>query len=280
MTADEDDPRVPATAPSPEVPAPEVEDEAVEPDDTDQEDAAAETTDAGDEPAGEQQRTERDKRNERYQRRAQRLEAEVAELRASLGSLRMENVDALVERAIGPPPRADDPKFQGDFLEYDRAKTVYAWRKEVKAEEIRNSAQRYQTANDATTSQKIEAFRERADEVREVIPDYDTAIKSATDAHVEKHVQDLVYESDEGPKVAYYLAKNRDVLESWNDMTPTQVARAIGQLEARMSSPRSPSQRTQTRAPAPIRPLTGGAAPPSLDRDLDTYISRKYGKRK
>lgn len=276
---DDDDERAPAAEPTPAVPAPEVEDnEAAEADadlqerDEGDDEAAAEATeDQGEPPA---KRTEREKRAERYQRQIERLRAENDALRARTTGLRPEDVERQVERIVGKPPKQED--FGSDYLGFERAVTAYELDKRQTRREVEKQVHHQETARQAKQREAAEAHQERIEQLREVIPNFDAIMKDAADIKVSPAVEDLILESDQSAQLVLYLARNPETANDLNEMSPTQAARTIGRIESRLSLP---SQRTQTRAPAPLRPLTGGAAPPSPQRDLDAYIKRKYGNR-
>ena len=284
----DDDPRQPVADTT--VTAPEVEDDAAAPEiEQDEGDAAAETDAEGEpieegdgqppkadgEPASDtvRRREQRQAAEERLKQQNERLRAENNQLRARTIGVRPEDVAAHVERIIGKPPNENDPQYRGDFLAYNEDMMAYKLERRMVTREVQQQVQTQEAMRVRQEDDLRQTFQERASEIADTIPDFRETIQGARNAHIEKHVEDLVYESPEGPRVSYYLAKNRDVLQSWNEMQPTQVARELGRLEARLSSP---NPRTQTRAPVPIRPLTGGAAPPSQETALDAYMNRKY----
>lgn len=86
------------------------------------------------------------------------------------------------------------------------------------------------------------------------LPDYDEVVTKST-AHVEPHVASAVLESDLGPKLFHYLAKNPSELEQLNDMTEKGALKYIAKLEVMLETKKAPEVRT-SKAPDPIKPVT------------------------
>ena len=96
-----------------------------------------------------------------------------------------------------------------------------------------------------------------------------------------------IIESEIGPEIAYYLAKNPEELERINDITSAlSVAREIGKIEAKLSAQtsESPKKVIRTNAPKPITPV-GGSTKRTVSIDdpnvstEDYYEARKAMRR-
>jgi hypothetical protein len=280
-----DDPRVPAPQPAP---APEPEYEPAEPETEleqgDAEDAETEreadaTIDEGDgQPPKEDDKPPRagTPRHERYQRQIDRLRAENNELRARTAGVRPEDVDGAVERIIGKPPKEEE--FRGDYLAYERALTAYELDKRQTTREVRRQVQSQESMRAAQLRDVSEAHQDRIEDFKARTPDFDAVMAEANRQELKASpvLEEMILESDNSAHLVYFFARNPNVLDDLNNMTERQAARAIGTIESRLSLP---NPRTQTRAPAPFRPLTGGAAPQNDDARVDQYIRSKYGKR-
>jgi len=284
----EDDPREPTApaTPSPApVPAPEPEYEPSEPDtegdDGAETDNAEPTIEEGDgqppKPPDEPERSDSAKRRDRQNRQIERLRAENNELRARTAGVRPEDIDVAVERIIGKPPREED--FRGDYTGYDRALTAYELDKRQTTREVRRQVQSQESMRAEQLRETAEAHQDRVLDFKERTPDFDSVMAEANRQELKASpaLEEMILESDNSAHLVYFLARNPGVLNDLNTMSERQAARAIGTIESRLSLP---NPRTQTRAPAPIRPITGGAAPSSPDRELEAYLSRKYGKRR
>jgi hypothetical protein len=288
-----DDPRLPVA--DPPVTAPEPEYEPAEPD-TEQEegDAGAETEQEGEpidegdgqppkadgEPSPDtvRRREQRQQAADRLKAQNDRLRAENNELRARTAGVRPEDVDGAVERIIGKPPKEEE--YRGDYLAYERALTAYELDKRQTTREVRRQVQSQESMRAAQLRDVAEAHQERVEDFKARTPDFDAVMAEANRLELKASpaLEEMILESENSGHLVYFLGRNPQVLDDLNNMTDRQAARAIGTIESRLSLPNNP--RTQTRAPAIIRPLTGGAAPSSPDREVDAYIMRKYPGRR
>jgi len=207
----------------------------------------------------------------RMQEKIARLEAELASRSAPTGD--GGDRKASIEKEIGPAPKEAD--FE-DYVAFEDAKADYRL-KRVLAEQ--RAADREAQASRAQVTEReaaVEAFNDRLDEAREAIPDFDTVVKGAASREVKPHVESLVVESEKGGLLAYYLAKNPAELAKLNGMSAIQAAKAVGALEHRLTLAKP---KKATSAPAPAKPVSGGAAPSSPDAEIDAWLAKTYGKR-
>ncbi|MBB2959849.1 hypothetical protein [Methylobacterium sp. R2-1] len=211
----------------------------------------------------------------------QRMQDQIARLRAENDSLRSaapaagEDRAAAIEKEIGPAPKEEDFK---DWAEFDRAQRRYDVKLAVAEQRFDDRAadtSRRQAADQAAEREAaVEAFQERLDETRGKIPDFDKALAEAKDREVKPHVTELVIESEKGGLLAYYLAKNPDVLTKLNGMSERAAAKAVGALEQRLTLAKP---KTATAAPPPAKQVSGASKPSSPDSDLDAWLAKKYG---
>ncbi|WHQ72530.1 hypothetical protein [Methylorubrum extorquens] len=195
---------------------------------------------------------------QRMQDRIARLEDELASARSAAPAAG-EDRAAAIEKEIGPAPKEED---FSDWAEFDRAQRRYDVKLAVAEQRIADreaaSASRQAEEKASVREAAIEAFQERLDETRGKIPDFDAALSAAKDREVKPHVTELVIESEKGGLLAYYLAKNPDVLTKLNGMSEREAAKTVGKLEARLTLAKP---KTATAAPSPAKPVTGAAAP-------------------
>lgn len=200
-------------------------------------------------------------RSERYRRKIsaqagviERIETERQELRRQLESLQK-------SKATDTPPNPSefangewDPAYIAKLSAHESLKAVRA---QLDEREQREATERQKQA--ATSAhQRLE---ESAAKVRERLPDFDETLKAFLDDGGEfaPHVQAAVSASGERAAiVAYNLAKDPELVERLNAMPREEALMEIGELRAKA---RLPEPRTQTKAPAPITALKGGAAP-------------------
>lgn len=100
-----------------------------------------------------------------------------------------------------------------------------------------------------------EGWQKRLDAARSTLEDLDDVIESA-DVPLTPAMAETIMESDLGPQVAYYLARNPAEAEKLAGMTPSAVARAIGRIEAKLEA----STKQKSSAPKPVDPVGSRAA--------------------
>lgn len=208
--------------------------------------------------------------SERWKRRAAAAEAELQALRAARPT---QDVASEVEKIIGKPPKEDD--YKGDYLAFERAQTVYELDKRQAEREVRSRTSQQEARAAELRREAAEAHQERVEEFRQKATDFDDVLRSAADLKASPTVEDLILDSDKSAHLVYFLAKHPDRLHALNGMSERQAAREIGRIESRLSLPQP---KTQTQAPKPVTPPKGGAAVPSVDREIDSYLAKTYGK--
>lgn len=125
------------------------------------------------------------------------------------------------------------------------------------------------------------SYNERVEAVAEKYPDY-AEVVMADDVPFTDVIATAIVAADNGPDVAYHLARNREELTRIAGLVPVAQILEIGRLAASLSAP--PRQRvTPTAAPPPISPLrrgTNAATPKSLEDiaaegSMDDYAARR-----
>lgn len=210
-------------------------------------------------------------RNQRLQRKAARLATLVAEQQAKIAELEKRSA------SDDAPKEAD---YNGDYTAYQTDLAAYKAAQKIGS---KLDEQAKAQASDKIREAKAEAaedFLERANELKAKIPDFDeTFEKFATSGgKFSEHVIEELHDSDKGPQLAYHIAKNPQLAATLNQMSPRDVAREIGRLEATVSLPQP---RKQTQAPPPITPPSGGATPGkdihalAKSNDMAAYIKAR-----
>lgn len=209
------------------------------------------------------------KRIDELTRKAHEAEREAAFWREQAAKSQAPSADAA-------KPARDDFATDADYFE-----ALADWKAEQKVSEFRKQqqAEALNKAEQNQTATRFELYQERVAASLEAIPDY-AEVVGASDVPAAPHVLESILDSDSGPQLAYHLAKNPELAEQLNAMTPVQAAREIGRLEARLAQPKAettPPKRT-TNAPAPITPVRGsnGQFTKSAEQmsDAEWYASR------
>lgn len=127
---------------------------------------------------------------------------------------------------------------------------------------------------------RARTFAERQVQFRQQAADYDEVV-GGSDTPIANHVGEAILESDLGPQLAYHFAKNPDVLQRLNGMSPTAAAREIGRLEVTLgtkpAASATPTKKvSNTPAPASTLGTQGRATTPALaSMSMDDYMKQR-----
>ena len=124
-----------------------------------------------------------------------------------------------------------------------------------------------------------QAFEQRTVEFRKTAPDFDVVISNPALPQLDKDAARAVIKSENGPAIAYHLAKNPDLAARIARMDPYSQGQAIGRIEgqllAKEVTQKEPSKETKpvkpvsvTKAPPPPKPVSGGTSPVQKDSAL------------
>jgi len=271
---------------------PKADEPSTEDDEATEADEAAEEADEGKDDEGEEDEegkddaepeTDEDKRRkrsraDRYRDRIVRLEQENAQLRSRQGGSQTEaQINEYVESVIGPEPQEND--FP-DYLTWERERTAWLLDKRQMVREtkrgiatVQAERQRRMADNVEQHQERVEGFRTRNGE--ESAKDFDAVMGKAKDLRVSPVLEELILESGNSAHLQYFFARNPKRLDALNRMDERAAAREIGHIEARLSLPQI---KTKTTAPKPVQSPRGGAAPASQEADLNSWLTRKYGR--
>ena len=221
-------------------------------------------------------------RSRRYKDRIARLERELAEARRVHGSrhrppTQNKYVPGEHDNDLVAP---DERDYADDYLAYDRALRDYQTRRIIRDETRRQAERQAAEHRRIEHRERIDAYQRRLDDVRDRIPDFETAMRAQSAAAIRDDVRDLVMESPKGPLLAYYLATNPDVLDELNGMPPAAAAKTIGSLEARIRGPRP---KLQTDARTSRDTPQGGASAGGksyAEMSMDEFIAARQREQK
>lgn len=185
---------------------------------------------------------------------------------------RLAEVAASAAKQAAPEPQREE--FATDE-EHQQAKLRHTIARE--AERIAESKVREQAQKSAQEA-SMTAFWDRADEVAERFPDFHSAVR-AEGVPIHGHILDFVLESQTGPEVAYWLAKNVDDAQRIAAMSPVKAVMKLMQVEAELKA--KPQQRI-SKAPDPMTPVNKGraaaSAMPSDDDDIETWMAKERAR--
>ena len=191
-----------------------------------------------------------------YQRKIEKLEAQLAAERTG----RQELLDRLAGKPAEPKQEAkpaDDAKPQLDkFKTYeDFVEALTSW---TVKQEAKKYAEQQVAAEATEIEQQIEAeYQGKVDAFKAAHPDFEEVMD--TDVSIYMGVERAIKEMDTGPEVAYFLAKNPEVAAKLMEMTPLKAITEVGKIAQKLAKPESPAK-PKSAAPAPITPVGGGSA--------------------
>lgn len=229
------------------------------------EDAVQAEQEADSTPAEKQQEDEH--KPEKWQRRIDRLTAQKYQERARADMLE-QRLNQIEQRLQQPQkPASDDAPDMSKFDDLQggidaRAEWV-AQREAAKA--VEELGKRWSQAQQEQAAKQVQqAFASRVKAFAEQVPDFEEVI-DAGDFVPTQAMQHAIFESDLGPRIAYYLAQHSDEAQRIVGMSPTAAIRAIGRIEAKLES--NPIAKPVSKAPKPTEPVEGkGAASKDPDK--------------
>lgn len=193
--------------------------------------------------------------------RADTLQRQLDELRGS----KSKGPDSGADEAGDPAePKPEDFKTVG---EYTRALTKYEVAKAAAGAKAEGEKATRESQQQAQVAQMEQAFAQRQTEFIKVTPDYVETLESS-EADVPNLANQYIVESERGPQLAYFLAKNPDEVTRLRKLSPTRMLAELGKLEDKLPTAAKPAAanaagngnggvRQISRAPAPVQTLNG-----------------------
>lgn len=140
-----------------------------------------------------------------------------------------------------------------------------------------------------------QAFEQRTAEFRKTSPDFDMVIANPALPSLAPEAAKAVVRSEQGPAIAYHLAKNPDLAARISRLEPVSQAVAIGRLEEQLTRSKTETKDTTkepskqvtkapvkvTQAPPPPKPVQA-SAPPSKDEGImgmDEWVANERAKK-
>lgn len=166
------------------------------------------------------------------------------------------------KQAVMPESSAGKPQIGQfeNFEEYTEALAKWTVESRIKEAE-RAFNERTQKERNA---QSLREFNERAEKTRAKYPEYDDLFERAS---ISEAMVPSILESENGPDIVVYLGKNPDVARRLYNLNPTQAAREIGKIEAKLDD--LLQSKTVTEAKPPLNPVKPkGDLPSGLDDKL------------
>ncbi len=141
----------------------------------------------------------------------------------------------------------NEAEYQSYLFEQATAKATEAARRELEAERTRRAQ-----------AERKNAFTKRESAFAKDNPDYMEVTRDPR-VPISAEMAEAIAESEDGPALAYFLAKNLDEADRLSALSPSAQARELGRIEARLQFERQKAEEAKKRvsqAPPP---------PPKLD---------------
>ena len=197
----------------------------------------------------------------RYEREYQRkLEVENAALRQQFAPKPVE--------PAGKPVR---DSFNGDDIAYVEALTEWKATQFIEQRERQWQEQSQARSHEQSVRETSRSFNERANEMRRTNPDFDELI-FREDLKVTDAMGRVIAISENGPRLALYLAKNPDEAARIANKHPDLAGLELGRLEAKIMST---AAKLTSSAPAPTKPSISSK---SFVADLERMSFEDYEK--
>ena len=234
---------------------------------------ATQKTVQGSEPEVEADKATRELQNTRRraqeaERRAERLQAELDAARKVTpeqntqlsGAQHQTQTPATQQSAPGSADKAPDLSDFGDINEFISAKV--GW--ELKQAEVQKKTKEDQDNQRNRQAEIDKSYNRKVAKTTEKYPDFHEVLQDAN-FELPIPVLDSIKESEYGPEVAYYLAKNSSEAERIAKLSVTAAIREIGKLEVKLNTVAPTQTKTKhvTQAPEPIKPTVSTQSVPA-----------------
>ncbi len=125
--------------------------------------------------------------------------------------------------------------------------------------------------------QTLNNYQNRVAEFAKTAPDFHEALADVANTPVHNDIKEVIFESDAGPAIAYYLAQNPDEIAKLNAMDAKKRLLMLGKLEDKFDKKPLTMAKSTKSAPAPVKPVSGAA--PAANKsvyDMSKEELRKY----
>lgn len=230
---------------------------------------------------------EKPKKKGGFQRRIDKLNARVSAkeqeteywkqqaLKGASESTKAPKVETSKPAAADGKPKADAFDTHSEYVE-----ALTDWKTEQKLNERdqrleRSKLQIEQEKVVKSYNDRVKIFSEKTEDFQEVLAEVD-------DIPISPAIREILLTSENGPELAYELAKNREEYVRVCKLPPLAAAREMGKIEARMSPKTSEGTKQETKkitqAPKPLEPVKAGKGSASKSIFDPTLSQSEYEK--
>ena len=207
----------------------------------------------------EKQKDKLNKRFDKVTKRAQEAEAKARELEERLKSYEAGNTQQPQQETVRSEDKPQASQFN-DAFEYAEALAEWSAENALKQRDVQEAQRKAQEHQQSL----LKAWNDRIEKAKAELPDFDRMVQSS-EIKVSDPIRDSIVDSDVGPQLLYYLASNEDFAKELTEMPISKALKELGKLEAKFEAKEfKPSKAdkketvSSSKAPEPIRPLSGG----------------------
>tara|TARA_R110002096_G_scaffold149991_4_gene311720 strand:+ start:4626 stop:5432 length:807 start_codon:yes stop_codon:yes gene_type:complete len=209
--------------------------------------------------------TKEEKAQHAYDKRISTLVAQRNELQAKL-----EQQEA-AKNTVTPDSSLDELEAQRDELSDDE---YYDQLTTLKSDMAVQTALNARTQEEAKKQEYIKQATTWNDRIKETgYSDYNEKVK-AVESFIPQEAQSFMLHSSVGPKMAYALANDLDLIRDMNTMDSGRLSYTLYDLEKRISTP---VEVTQAAKPTPSP--SGKSAGVKDDGSTDSYMKRRFNRK-
>lgn len=222
-------------------------------------------------------------------KRFSKLTREAEEAKREAAEARREAMEAYKRMAeVKPPadpkpaedvepvePEFQDPEqYQRDMAKFTREMAAYTARKAVASALAEHDKSQKQAQAQRQREAIENSWAGRRQKAIAEIPDY-LDVAENTSLPVSQAMAAVIKMDARGPEILYHLGKHPDEAARIASLPPLSQVAELGAFRERILTPTKP---TASKAPAPIKPLSGarGAAPQSMDEmPMEEYAAHR-----
>ena len=170
-----------------------------------------------------------------------------------------------------------DPSKFDTHAAYVEALTDWKTDQKLSERDQKDEQKKAQTAQ----AKVVETYVERKNAFAEKAKDFDEVVSEVDDIQMSSAFREIVLTSENGPELAYELAKNREEYARVNKLPPLAAAREMGKLEAKLSKPsetKTKETKTASSAPKPIAPVGGGGKASAPPKTLEEAAKHSFAE--
>lgn len=214
-----------------------------------------------------------DKLNSRLTAREQEIEYWKQEaMKRATDSKAAPQVETKQAEADAGKPKPDDFDTHGAYVE-----ALTDWKTEQKLKERDQKLERSKLETEQ--AKLVQTYAERMQAFAKKVEDFQEVIDEVEDIPLSPVVRDIILSSENGPELAYEMAKNRDEYARICKLGPIAAAREVGKIESRIAAKSSEATKEikkVTKAPKPLAPVNAGSATVKKSLSDPNLSQREY----